>query len=107
MTCYNLCFSQKCFIFWQWGPSLLPLPQWMRPEGGEGAAQLFTPLICRAALAFGRQETHRRPHGERQAHHPYLMVFLLVVVLETILTLPPVLELTPRLLLELKLLPPP
>lgn len=76
----------------------------MRPEGGGGAAQLFTPLIWRAALAFGRQETHRRPHGERQA---YLMVFLLVVVLETILTLPPVLELTPRLLLELKLLPPP
>lgn len=40
-------------------------------------------------------------------NHPYLMVFLLVVVLETIRTLPPVLELTPRLLLELKLLPPP
>lgn len=51
-------------------------------------------------LLEGRKHTVGR-------NHPYLMVFLLVVVLETIRTLPPVLELTPRLLLELKLLPPP
>ena len=57
-------------------------------------------------LSEGRKHTVVRAGGPR-ARHPYLMVFLLVVVLETILTLPPVLELIPRLLPELKVLPPP
>lgn len=81
------------------GGALVPAAAPEVKDGGRrGSSAAIYTMICRAA---GRNCRRSR------ACQPYLMVFLLVVVLETILTLPPVLELTPRLLPELKELPPP
>ena len=106
VTCYNLCFSQRCSRFSRWGPGLPPLPQrWRVKDGGRrgSSAAIYTiDFVGQRLLSEGRKYV-----VVACARRPYLMVFLLVVVLETILTLLPVLEPTPRPLPELKVLPPP